>query len=114
LSDDTNTGTKSGYDVQHEWLPCCDTRVRLHIRREEATHLHARTCKSCGRLWTFATERRQDTSTSWSHFTMIKLGKPTVPAVEEVLRDPEEDGWLPAHDRQGMMRLTKLIKAGQL
>jgi hypothetical protein len=44
----------------------------------------------------------------------IKLGRPTVPAIDEVLRNRDEDGWLDAHNRREMQKLTEQIKAGAI
>jgi hypothetical protein len=111
--DKTNKTVGPTHDIQSAWLPCCDTRVRLHVRYEEAIHLHERTCKSCGRVWTFATDRqRLREGDGWSTGASIKLGRPTVPAVDEVLWNRDEDGWLDARNRQEMLRLTKQIKPG--
>jgi hypothetical protein len=103
------------HDIQRCWLPCCDKEVRLHVLYEEATHLHERTCKSCGRVWTFATDRsRLPEGDGWSTGASIKLGRPTVPAIDEVLRNRDEDGWLDAHNRREMQKLTEQIKAGAI
>jgi hypothetical protein len=42
------------------------------------------------------------------------LGRPTVPAIDEVLRNRDEDGWLDAHNRREMQKLTEQIKAGAI
>ncbi len=106
---------KTGYSIQSCWLPCCDAKVQLRIPAErEGIHLHERKCKNCGRVWTFATERKREDIDTWSTGTSIKLGKPTVPAVEEVLMNREEDGWLDAHNRDQMRTLGLQIKAGQI
>jgi hypothetical protein len=106
--------TQSTYDTQRCWLPCCNSEVRLRIPIEEAIYLHKRTCKKCSRLWTFATNMTRRGESVWAWGVSIKLGLPTVPAVEEVLRNRDDDGWHDALNSEEMFRLTKLIKAGQL
>ena len=110
----TDMSVRQGHDLQRCWLPCCDREVRLRVPDEEAIYLHERTCQSCGRVWTLATDRRRSGPDGWKTGTSIKLGKPTVPAVEEVLVNRDEDGWLDAHNRQEMLRLTQQIRAEQL
>jgi hypothetical protein len=114
LNKNTNNEQWPGHYVETTWLPCCDRRVRLNAPYEESIRLHERTCKDCGRLWTFATEVSRRDADSWSFGTMIKLGRPNVPAAQEVLVNPNEDGWLDAHNRQEMQRLANEIKAGRL
>lgn len=113
---DQMTGTQfewPKHDFQRCWLPCCDSEVRLRVPYEEAIHLHERTCKKCGRIWTFATDRkRHDDGKGWSTPASIKLGRPTVPAVEEVLLNRDEDGWLDAHNRWEMQKLGERIRLG--
>jgi hypothetical protein len=75
-------------------LPCHEQRVLLRVPAEAAIHLHERTCKTCGESWTFATECEPHGS-GWSIATFAKLGRPTIPAVTEVLTS-REDGWI--HD----------------
>jgi hypothetical protein len=70
-----------------------EQRIRLHIPDEAATHLHERTCRTCGNVWTFTTERERLAPNTWSLATYFKLGRPTVPAVGEVLWN-REDGWV--------------------
>jgi hypothetical protein len=72
---------------------CCDRNVRLNVPLEEAIHLHERTCRSCGRQWTFATQLSPLSGARWGASIFFKEGRPTVPAVSEVL-DGREDGWI--------------------
>lgn len=101
------------YDTQCCWLPCCDTEVRLRIPEKEAILLHERTCKNCGRLWTLATEMKQRSENEWMWGVSIKLGRPTVPAVEDVLHKRDEDGWHDGLNPEEMFRIRRLIKAGE-
>lgn len=114
LMKDTNQSRESTHDVQHWRLPCCETEVRLRVPYEQAIHLYERTCKKCGRLWTFATDRRRYGGDGWGTGTSIKIGRPTVPAVEEVLLNRDEDGWRDAHNRQEMLKLAQQVNARQL
>jgi hypothetical protein len=102
------------YDTERCWLPCCNGEVRLRIPQEEAILLHERTCNRCGRLWTFATDRKRRGEDVWEWGVSIKLGRPTLPAVEEVLSSPDEDGWHDALHTEEMRRLGELIRARQL
>lgn len=102
--------TRPTYDIQRCWLPCCDSEVRLRIPFEDAIHLHERVCKRCDRLWTFATNRSRRGEDCWMWSTSIKLGRPTVPAIEEVLANRNEDGWLDAGNIDEMGRVRELLK----
>ena len=80
------------HDITTTSTPCCAQVVRLYVPTQQAIHLYERTCKSCGRQWTFASDR-EPYRDGWGTSYFVKLGKPTVPAVREVLLG-REDGWI--------------------
>ena len=97
----------SEHDFERLWVPCCDSEVRIQVPHEEAIHLNERNCKNCGRVWTFATAWKPlRQGNGWTTSVSIKLGRPTVPAVEEVLLNRDDDGWRDAHNRWEMQRLS--------
>jgi hypothetical protein len=100
------------HDIHRCWLPCRDTKVRLRVFHEDGIQLHTRTCKDCGREWTFATDRRSHGGDGWSTGISAKLGRPTMAAVDEVFLNRREDGWLDANNRHEMLRLSRQIQAG--
>jgi hypothetical protein len=71
--------------------------------------------QKCGRLWTFATDRKLlHEKSGWSTGTSIKLGRPSMPAVEEVLLNRDDDGWFDAGNPWEMRNLSEQIKAGRI